>query len=170
MKKDVLELIQNKNTIRDNASTRKIAVKISSKYNLSHKEQGRLSKPISHTTIRRFIKKVGLYPYKIRKVIGMLPIHRKKRLEFIKQIKERGITGKNIMFTDEKIFNLRNAPNIQNERVYVDPKDRKNLSNGEGDMTLLQRTKERHESQVMVSGGISYFGVTRLILIIGSDE
>ena len=35
---------------------------------------------------------------------------------------------------------------------------------------MIQRVKERHESKVMVSAGISYYGVTRLIFIVGTVE
>ena len=127
VEEDVQDWVENRNTIRDGSSTRKVATKLNIKYGLSHSNTDNLKKPITHTTVRRIIKKLGLKAYKIRKVIGMSEKYKSKRISFIEEIKERGITGKNILFKTKKssllemlqIFKMKDFMlNLNKERSY----------------------------------------------------
>ena len=79
----------------------------------------------SQTTIWKILrKKLCLYPYKPHLVVPLTEAHKANRVEFSHWIKSKPPGFPNlVIFSDEKIFTLKQIPNRQNERHWapVDP-------------------------------------------------
>ena len=94
--------------------------------------------------------------------------HKAKRKVFTQFIKNSGIKGKNIFFTDEKRFLLRRSSNHQTCRIRLSKEA--NIQLKEGNQTIVEMLMEpikKFEEGFMVAGGISWFGVSKLIFCNG---
>lgn len=65
---------------------------------------------------------------------------------------------KKIIFSDEKIFTTEEYHNPQNVRVYAE-------SRGELTDDQIQVTRSHHPASVMVFGGVSWWGKTKLVFV-----
>ena len=101
-----------------------------------------------------------------------IPEHKKiERKEFCKYIIDGGIKGKDIFFTDEKIFQLNSAPNNQLSQVRFSNDKFDEYKSGDKDITdVLGYQQDKYPVQIMVSGGISYYGQGKLIFLIGNID
>ena len=98
---------------KEGGSSRRITNKI--KYGVESHLQS-LPK-ISHMTTHKILRAELARPLKLRITFGLSEEQIKKRYEFTQFIKRNEIIGKEIIFTDEKIFNLSTHPNLQNTRI-----------------------------------------------------
>jgi hypothetical protein len=109
----------------------------------------------SRSSVQRMIHGLGLRAYKKIKVQKLSDMDKEKRLVRAKRML-RYFKWENVrktFFTDEKIFKLQEARNVQNDRVYGRSRDE--ISN---ERIFVERQK--FPSSVMVSVGVSYLGKT----------
>lgn len=106
---------------------------------------------LSHRTIGRGIKRIGLYPYRPRKVISMTAEHRKQRLLFARCNRETDF--RKILFVDESKFVAADVRNRQNLRIYRASRDQ-----------VPPIPKQPHPIKINGAAGISYFGKSSLFL------
>lgn len=86
---------------------------------------------ISDRSIRRILKNnLHMKPYKIQKVHELNATQMKVRLERAKELKRLHAAGEipNIVFSDEKIFTIKQYVNKQNDRVWLSEKSYENLN------------------------------------------
>lgn len=111
---------------------------------------------VSHMTVQRFLKRLGLSPYKITRKFLVSRMHKDRRIKFAKAY--RNTNFKNWLFTDECHFDLHPAPNSQNDNVWD-----------------VSRDEIKHEIRVHSNGGkvsvwagVSHYGKTQLYIYDGS--
>lgn len=115
----------------------------------------------SRSTIRRIIDEdLGLHPYKKRKVPGLTAAKKKKRLDRSKALFERFPSQnlENLVFSDEKLFNVEESLNSQNDRIYA-----ATFEDIPEEMRNVQRFQ--HPSSVMVWAAVSKKGKFRLAFV-----
>lgn len=115
----------------------------------------------SSTSIRRIIREdIGLYPYKKRQVFGLTADKKKKRFDRAKVLIERFANSgfENLVFSDEKLFNVEETLNNQNNRIYAASFE---------DIPEEMRSVERfhHPNSVMVWAAISKKGKFQLTFV-----
>ena len=109
---------------------------------------------------------------KIRKVFYLNEEAKKKKLEFCQRIIDmefdgEKLEGKNIFFTDETKMDT--APNTSGESIRVSPKIKIKLQKGEEEgFKKINRETKKFESSIIVTGGVSYYGLSDLILLKGT--
>ncbi|MBR4616754.1 MAG: hypothetical protein IKO55_14185, partial [Kiritimatiellae bacterium] len=78
-----------------------------------------------------------------------------------------GIEGKNIFFTDETKIDT--SPYTAGETIRLTPKKKKELKEGkEKAYNLINRQERKFEKSIMVAGGISFYGLSDLIILNGT--
>ena len=90
----------------------------------------------------------------------------KKRVNFCNEILNKGISGKHILFTYETKIDL--SPYVRDSirlsKEYLDK-----LKKGDLDIyELINRPEKKFEKSIMIAGGVSYFGITNLIILEGT--
>ena len=76
---------------------------------------------------------------------------------------EMGISGKQIMFTDET--QIKTGAFIK-DSIRLSPENKEKLKTGKKEaFELINRTEKKYESSIMVAGGICSQGLSRLILV-----
>ena len=89
-----------------------------------------------------------------------------ERVKFCKDILSKGLTYKDIMFTDETKIEL---GNYTHDFIRLSPQTREKLKNGEEEAyNLVNRPQRKFEKSLMLAGGISYHGLTKLIILGGT--
>ena len=90
----------------------------------------------------------------------------KKRIEFCEDMINKKINYEQIMFTDESKVTL---SSYTNDWIRLEPEMKKKLKNGEKEpYELINRQIKKFELSVMISGGISFYGLSRLIFLEGT--
>ena len=90
---------------------------------------------------------------------------KKKRVNFYKKIIERKIDGKSIMFTDESKIDL--SP-FTRDSICLIKESQSILRKGEVDIYHLNKREERKfEKSVMLSDGVSFYGLGPLLILEG---
>ena len=145
-----------------------IAVKINEKLkndNILDKNGKLLT--ITKSQVNRILREKFGKPLKVRKVFYLNEEAKKKRLEFCQKIVQMGLEGKNIFFTDET--RLDTGPNTKGESIRVSSKIKNKIKKGdeEGYQKINRETK-KFESSIIVAGGVSYYGQSDLILLVGT--
>ena len=85
-------------------------------------------------------------------------------------ILEKGITGRNIFFTDEKRFILNPPLNRQTNQIRLENESFNEYKSGKGEIfEKIARPMPKYPKGIMVSAGISYKGVGKLIFITGTQ-
>ena len=126
---------------------------------------------ISKTALHRFIHSRFGKTYKIRKKPLLKDSHKKSRKLFAEYIKEEGINGDEIFFTDEKLFLLDFIPNKQTNQFRLSNNTKKKLRRGdESAEKILSIHMPKKSKGFMVSGGVSKYGVGKLIFTIGTVD
>ena len=163
--KKILELAQNQAT--GGMSSRKICAIINAELEAKNILDCH-NKPleIHRSTVCAYLHDYYGKPKKIRKAFFLNQEQMKKREEFCKMILERNINFDQIMFTDECIIDL---SSYTNDFIRLDPEAKEQLKNGEKEAyELINKPTRKFEKCLMVAGGISYYGLSRLIFLEGT--
>ena len=121
---------------------------------------------VSFKTICRYLNEGLGTPRKIRKSFFLTKKQMEERLNFCKNILSKGLSIKDIMFTDETKIEL---GNYTNDSIRLSPKTREKLRKGEKEAyELINRPERKFEKSLMVAGGITYNGLTKLIILDGT--
>ena len=161
----IIKWARNKTT--STMSSRKICTMINSVLN-KRNEVDYKKRPISisYRTISNYLKEHYGRPKKIRRAFYLTEDQMKKRVEFCENILYKNIDFKEIMFTDECKVSL---SCYTNDWIRLDPDMKKKLKQGEKDAyELINRPSKKFENSIMISGGISYYGLSKLIFIDGT--
>ncbi|KAK0417925.1 hypothetical protein QR680_013281 [Steinernema hermaphroditum] len=113
---------------------------------------------VSHETMRKLITDdLELVPYKLTKGQLLTDQNKESRLEKCRKMKNlsRGDALQRILFTDEKIFTVQPYRNSQNQRELL-PK---------GSPRVVKRENVHFPQSIMVWGGISGLGKTKLVFV-----
>ena len=95
-------------------------------------------------------------------------------MEFCQKIIDQEIDGKkldstNIFFTDETKIDT--APNTSNESIRISSKVKNKLKSGDEEgYKLINRETKKFEPSIIVAGGVSYYGLSDLILLKGTMQ
>ena len=88
-------------------------------------------------------------------------------MEFCQKIVQSGLEGKNIFFTDETRIDT--APNIKGESIRVSNKIKNKIKRGEEEgYEKINRETKKYEASIIVAGGVSFYGLSDLILLNGT--
>ena len=151
----MIKLAENKTT--SDIGSRKITLLMNKIFD---KEGRNLTK--SHMTTRFSNKNIGK-PRKIKKVFSINNIKKEKRIKFCNKIKELGLNGKDIFFTDECIMDL---SQFVNEKIRLSKENSEKLKKGDTEaLNLVSKEAEKYPKQILISGGISYYGLSDLIIV-----
>ena len=95
-------------------------------------------------------------------------------MDFCKKIVEMELDGKkleglNIFFTDETRIDTN--PNTSNESIRISTKVRKKIKLGDEDgYKMINRETKKFEPSITVAGGVSFYGLSDLILLKGTMQ
>ena len=104
---------------------------------------------------------------KVRKVFYLNEAAKKKRLEFCQKIIQMGLEAKNIFFTDETRMDT--APNTKGESIRLSSKIKNQIRNGnEEGYKKINRETKKFEASIIIAGGVSFYGLSDLILLNGT--
>ncbi|CAF3081974.1 unnamed protein product [Rotaria sp. Silwood2] len=115
---------------------------------------------ISERSVRRILKdNLGLKPYKKRIEPLLTKVHKKKRMAFANWVrnnfqKEQTLQ---ILFSDEKMFDLDGMYNAQNDRIWASDRSKADVKGG-------VKQKQKFPQKVMVWLGVCSKGVTPLVI------
>ena len=163
--KRILELAQNQTTSA--MSSRKICAIINAELEAKNILDSK-NRPleIHRSTVCSYLHDFYGKPKKIRKAFFLNQEQMKKREEFCKMILERKINFDQIMFTDECIIDL---SAYTNDSIRLTPQAKEQLKNGQKEVyELINRPTRKFEKSLMIAGGISYYGLSRLIFLEGT--
>ena len=113
---------------------------------------------VSQTSLRRLLKNdLKTFPYKLQKRHELTPFHLNMRLKRSREILKRIKSGtlSNLVFTDEKKFDVQQSVNHQNDRVWT----RNGLTNSR------RVTRRQNPSSVMVWAAITATGRSPFVFI-----
>jgi transposase len=163
----IKKLAVSKYTGEDGASTRLIAEKVRERYTTKEKQFS-----ISSSTIHNILTKdLKLTPRKAKNTFLLTKKNKESRVEFAKYIKDKGIKGENIFFTDESRFLLSSPLNPITNQIRFSEEDTKKLKEGDPDIyEKLHRPLPKYSQGFMVAGGISYYGPGELIFCVGTMD
>ena len=114
--------------------------------------KGKIISVIFQTICRYLNEQLGT-PRKIRKCFFITEKQNGERVKFCKNILSRGLSFKDIMFTDETKIDL---GSYSNDFIRLSPKTREKLKEGKEDAyNLINRPLKKFEKSIMVCGGIS---------------
>ena len=170
---EIYRLASNKTTREMPAGL--IAIKINEKLkkNNERNKNGKLLS-ISKRQVNNILKEKYGKPLKIKKVFYLNEDSKKKRMEFCKKIVEmeidgKKLEGKNIFFTDETRIDT--APNTANESIRISSKVKNKIKLGDEEgYKMINRETKKFEPSIIVAGGVSYYGLSDLILLKGTMQ
>jgi len=111
---------------------------------------------MSRESVRNIAKnELGLKPYKLQKGQGLTQENKRVRLERCRQLKHRaaGTCWEKIVFSDEKLFNVEQSHNRQNDRIWS--------AQAPGNSFVVEH--RQFPPSVLVWGGICASGKTPLV-------
>lgn len=150
---------KNKFTGINNASSRKLSIKIKKKFNIN----------ISYGTINIWLSKLFKKPIKAKKTFFLRKKDKKRRLEFAEMLNQKNISGKDIFFTDEKRFILNPPINKQTNQIRLDSNGYKEYQSGQGELfEKIAKPIPKFPQGIMVAAGLSRKGVGKLIFVTGT--
>ena len=149
-----------------------MAIKINEKLQKNNElnKKGKLLS-IGKRQINNILKQKFGKPLKIKPIFYLNEDSKKKRLAFCKKIIEMEIDGKkldgtNIFFTDETKIDT--APNTSNESIRISSKIKNKLKIGDEEgYKMINRERKKFEPSIIVAGGVSFYGLSDLILLKG---
>ena len=122
---------------------------------------------ITKSQVNRILREKYGKPLKVRKVFYLNEKAKKKRLEFCQKIVQMGLEGKNIFFTDETKMDT--APNTKGESIRISSKIKNRIKKGDEEgYKKINRETKKYEASIIVAGGVSYYGLSDLILLNGT--
>lgn len=122
---------------------------------------------VNRETVRLELRKLGKI-YKRRPIPKQTEDYEKKRLEFIDYLEKNNINGKDILFTDEKMFTFE-VDSHKISRISPEMREKQKSFDKEANK-LSERPEEKFPKKFMVAGGISWYGLTDLIFISGKMD
>ena len=138
----IVKWAKNKPIMEKKVSAKNIQIKFNK---LSKKlKENKKKKSISLSTTNRVINKYIGKPRVIRKVFYLKPIEKKLRVQFLKFMKENGITPGHIFFTDESIFPLYSYMNKGTNKIRLSKKTRRKLKSGD-EKSINLVTRQHHK-------------------------
>ena len=129
---------------------------------------------VSKRQVNNILREKYGKPLKIKKVFYLNEESKKKRKEFCQKIVDMEIEGKklegiNIFFTDETKIDT--APNTSNESIRISSKVKNKLKSGDEEgYKLINRETKKFEPSIIVAGGVSYYGLSDLLLLKGTMQ
>ena len=138
-----------------------------------NKKNGKLLS-ISKRQVNNILREKYGKPLKIKKVFYLNEESKKKRKEFCQKIVDMEIEGKklegiNIFFTDETRIDT--APNTKSESIRISSKVKNKLKSGDEEgYKLINRETKKFEPSIIVAGGVSYYGLSDLLLLKGTMQ
>ena len=155
--KQLIQMAENKTTAE--ASSRKLAREINKKL-----EERGIS--IGKSTICTYLNDGLGKPRSIRPVFALNDKQREKRVTYCQKLIDKGILGKNIFFTDETQIKCSFA---KNKQIRLSKENIKKLKKGDPEvLKLMEREEEKFPKSIILAGGISYYGLSDLIIVEGT--
>ena len=152
------------NLASDQTTSNMSSAKIVSLINKDLKNDGK-NMTIHKATVCRILNKELGKPRKIKKVFYLSEKQKQKRVEFCKLMLEKGISGQQILFTDETRIEM---GSFIHDSIRLSKETTKNLKKGDKDaFKLINRPERKYEPSIMVGGGINSHGLTNLIQMDG---
>ena len=162
----IYELASNKTTREMPGGL--IAIKINNllkKDNILDKNGKILS--ITKSQVNRILRAKFEKPLKVRKVFYLNEEAKKKRVEFCQKIIQMNLEGKNIFFTDETRMDT--APNTKGESIRLSSNIKNKIKQGDEEgYKKINRETKKFEPSIIIAGGVSYYGLSDLILLNGT--
>ena len=94
------------------------------------------------------------------------PKKKDERIKFCKKILELNLEGKDIFFTDESIMDL---ALFMNEKIWLSKENTEKVKKGEPEaLKLLGKEADKYPKQILMAGGISFYGLSYLIIVEGT--
>ena len=122
---------------------------------------------ITKSQVNRILRAKYGKPLKVRKVFYLNEEAKKKRLEFCQKIIQMNIEGKNIFFTDETRMDT--APNTKGESIRLSSRIKNKIKQGDEEgYKKINRETKKFEASIIVAGGVSFYGLSDLILLNGT--
>ena len=150
---ELVKLAENKPT--SIASSRKLA-----------KEMKRRGITISKSSICTYLNERLGKPRKIKPVFALNDKNKIKRVEYCQKLIDNHIIGKNIFFTDETQIKCEYA---KNKKIRLSTDNIQKLKKGDPEvLKLMERDKEKFPKSIMLAGGISYYGLSDLMIVEGT--
>jgi len=150
----------------EQASCRMIAAKLIRHFNKGLKS---IKFSLGKSTVNKILNQVLSKPRKTKQTFRLYKKDKIKRIDFIKYIKQMQINGKDIFFTDESRFLLDTPLNPQTNQIRFNQEDLAKLRSGEEKLyEKLHVPLPKYTTGFMVAGGISYYGVGKLIFCVGT--
>ena len=163
--KFITKLADGKYTGIHQASARMITYKFNKHFNKGRKVKFTLGRSTVNKILNRELSK----PRKIRTTFKLTPKNKEKRIELINYVKANNIKGQDIFFTDECRFLLDTPVNPQTNQIRFNKMDLIRLKNGDNVIyEKLNVPQPKYTIGFMVAGGISEFGVGKLIFCVGT--
>ena len=170
---EIYRLASNKTTREMPAGL--IAIKINEKLKKNNElnKNGKLLS-ITKRQVNNILKEKYGKPLKIKKVFYLNEDSKKKRLEFCQKIVNmeidgKKLAGKNIFFTDETKIDT--APNTSNESIRISSKIKNKIKLGDQEgYKMINRETKKFEPSIIVAGGVSFYGLSDLILLKGTMQ
>ena len=161
--KKICQLAADKTT--GEISSRKIASSINKEFEETNRKENGKILSITHPTICKYLNE-NMVIRKIRKAFYLNNAQKKKRVEFCKKVIERGLSGDQIMFSDETKIDM--SPFLR-DSIRLTKGTQNKLK--EGDLSiysLINREEKKFENSVMIVGGVSASGLSNLIFLDGT--
>lgn len=153
-------------------SSRIIAAKLNSYFEKTKKINPRTGKIfyVSHTTINNYLKEYYGAPIKIRKVFFLSEEQKKARVELCKKLIEKNITFDRVFWTDECRLVLNPVCSGQNNAIRITKEEQKDLKENCNPEVIekISIPRKKFEESIMVAGGVSYYGLGKLIICCGT--
>jgi transposase len=163
MKRMIFRLACNKFTGNEEASSRKITSKLLRRFP---------DVRVSHTTVNRHLRKVLSKPRRSKVTFKLTDLNKGARRVFADYvINDLNIKGENVFWTDEKRFLLDVPLNPQSNQIRLNKKALNDQRAGKEEMVeKLHKPLPKFSTGFMVSGGLSYHGVGKLIFYMGTMD
>ena len=92
---------------------------------------------------------------------------KQKRVEYCENLIKNNIIGKNIFFTDETLIKCTSYS--RGEQIRLSEENTKKLKKGDPEvLKLMERGEEKFPKSLMLAGGISYYGLSDLLIVEGT--
>ena len=161
----IINLAKNKTTSQ--MSSKKIAAILNSVF-AKRKELDKNGKPLSihFNTICNYLREFYGKPRKIRKAFYLSKEQMIKRVDFCRMILARNLDPQCIFFTDECKIDL--SPYTK-DSIRLEPETKTKLKSGDLSVyNLINRQQKKFEKSLVIAGGISFYGVGKLVFLDGT--
>ena len=148
-------------------SSKKIASILNSVF-AKRKELDKNGKQLSihFNTVCNYLREFYGKPRKIRKAFYLSKEQMMKRVDFCRMILARNLDPHCIFFTDECKIDL--SPYTK-DSIRLEPETKEKLKSGDLSVyNLINRQQKKFEKSLVIAGGISFYGVGKLVFLDGT--